>query len=211
MHSNSPLLWSHVVLYCEVTSPCMREQAPYFPEGRNHLSLVYASPSLSTVAGTGLQDEMWRLVWGWVEGRGASMMVSNGGDSEQRQVTHEEESWEAPRGWAAPHGGGFQTHRGEEGLQGTWMWSVGLRWWDPSFFSTLRSVILPGGREALYNIEPGLGHLPHYNTLLTHALSHCKGRCKIFKRLHGHFLGGPVIRTLYFHCKGLGIGPQSGN
>ena len=69
----------------------------------------------------------------------------------------------------------------------------------------------PRWEGSLYNIEPGLGHHPHYNTLLTHALSHCKRRFKIFKRLHGYFLGSPVIRTLHFQCKGLGIGPQSGN
>ena len=58
MYGNSPLLRPHAVLYCEVTSPCVGEQAPYFPEGQIHLGLVYVSPSPSTVAGTGLQDEM---------------------------------------------------------------------------------------------------------------------------------------------------------
>ena len=140
------------------------------------------------------------------------MMVIKGGDSEQR---HKSPTRRSP----GKHPQAGQHHmeeasrhtEGRRVWQGTWMWSEGLRWWDLSFFSTPRSVILPGGREALYNIEPGLGHLPHYNTLLTHALSHCKRRFRIFKRLHGYFLGSPVIRTLYFHCKGLGIGSQSGN
>ena len=146
MHSNSPLLRLYTVLYREVTSPCMGEQASYFPEGQNHLGLAYVSPSPSTVAGTGLQDEMWRLSLGlgWSKG---SIHDSNGGDSEQR---HKSPMRRCP----GKHPQAGQHHmeeasshaEGRRTWQGTWMWSEGLRWWDLSCFSSLGSVILPGGR-----------------------------------------------------------------
>ena len=84
------------------------------------------------------------------------MMVIKGGDSEQR---HKSPTRRSP----GKHPQAGQHHmeeasrhtEGRRVWQGTWMWSEGLRWWDLSFFSTPRSVILPGGREVCTILSQG--------------------------------------------------------
>ena len=34
---------------------------------------------------------------------------------------------------------------------------------------------------------------------------------QIQKRMRGDFPGGPVVKTLHFHCRGLGFDPWSGS